>query len=170
MTIPIDMTYLGGGTFQALPRFHNVCAAEFGEGEVVSMAPVAEPESTRTRNHYFATLKEAFDSLPEHLAARYLNFDHFRKHGLIATGYRDERSIVCTTRAEAQRVAAFIKPMDDYAVVTVTEAVVIVYTAKTQKLGAMGKETFQRSKDDVLGWAADLIGVTPRELAKAQAA
>lgn len=166
---PIDVTYLGAGTFQALPRYQNVCAAHYGEGEIVTIAPV-EHESTRTRNHYFVSLQEAFANLPDHLAAQYLSFDHFRKRGLIATGYRDERSTVCASKAEAQRIAAFIRPMDDYAVVTVSESVVTVYTAKSQKLGAMGKETFQRSKEDVLAWAAGLIGVEPSQLAKARAA
>jgi len=38
---------------------------------------------------------------------------------------------------EAQRIAAFIKPMDTYAMVIVNECVVTVYTAKSQSLKAM---------------------------------
>src|SRR3546814_9642927 len=59
---------------------------------------------------------------------RFATPDHLRRWALIRAGYRDERSIVCASKAEAQRLAAFIKPMDDYAVVLVSEAVVKVCT------------------------------------------
>jgi hypothetical protein len=49
--------------------------------------------------------------------------------------------------------------MDEYAIVTVREAVVTVYTAKSQSMRAMGRETFQKSKDDVLAWAEAFIEV-----------
>jgi hypothetical protein len=65
-----------------------------------------------------------------------------RKKMLIRAGYADERSIVCASKAEAQRVAAFVKPMDEYAVVTVREAVVRVYTAQSQSIKAMGAKPF----------------------------
>jgi len=81
-------------------------------------------------------------------------------------GYRDERSIVCNSRAMAERVAAFIGSMDCYAVVTALSSVVRVYTPKSQSMRAMGKREFQESKDHVLGFIADLIGVTADDLEK----
>ena len=47
---------------------------------------------------------------------------------------------------------------------TVREAVVTVYTAKSQSLRAMGKADFQASKDAVLGIVSEMVGTTPAEL------
>ena len=56
-------------------------------------------------------------------------------------------------------MAAFVRPMDEHAVVLISEAVVSVYTAQSQSFRAMGKERFQASKDAVLEALADMIGV-----------
>ena len=86
----------------------------------------------------------------------------------IKCGYADERSIVCSSKAEAQRVAAFIRPMDSFALVTVHElsALVRVYTAQSQSMKAMGKRQFQESKTAVLDYVAGLIGTSAEALAK----
>ncbi len=158
-----------GQHFTPLARFHNVAAAHYGAGEVVALV-THEERSTASHAHYFAALNEAWLNLPEDVGDRWASREHFRKHGLIATGHRDERTLVCSSKAEAQRVAAFIRPTEDYAVITVRDAVVTVYTAKSQSTKAMGREAFQKSKDDVLGWAAALIGVEPEALSRAKAA
>lgn len=49
--------------------------------------------------------------------------------------------------------------LDDYAVITVREAVVRVYTAQSQSMKAMGAKTFQDSKTKVLDALDDLLGV-----------
>jgi len=154
------------GLLRPLQRFHNVLAAEFGDGEVVTLER-REERSGPSHNHYFASVNEAWKNLPEHMAERWPTADHLRKWALIKAGYRDERSIVCASKAEASRVAAFIRPMDEYAVVTVREAVVTAYTAKSQSMKAMGKQDFQASKDAVLGIVSELLGVTPDQLRKA---
>jgi hypothetical protein len=123
--------------------------------------------SPSSHNHYFACIAEAWQTLPEHLLEEYPTVEHLRKKMLIRCGYADERSIVCASKAEAQRVAAFIKPMDSYAIVTVREAVVRVYTAQSQKMRAMGAKTFQESKTKVLDAVADLLGVERDQLGRA---
>lgn len=123
--------------------------------------------SQSSHNHYFACLAEAWQTLPEHLLEEYPTVEHLRKKMLIRCGYADERSIVCASKAEAQRVAAFIKPMDSYAIVTVREAVVRVYTAQSQAMKAMGAKVFQESKTKVLDAVADLLGVERDQLGRA---
>lgn len=120
--------------------------------------------SRASHNHYFAAVEEAWKNLPEEYADRYPSPDHLRKWALCKADFADERSIVCSSKAEAQRVAAFIKPMDDFAVVTVRDATVRVYTAKSQSVRAMGKDEFQRSKTAVLDILAEMVGVTAAEL------
>jgi len=134
-------------------------------GETYRLEP-REDRSQASHNHYHASIDEAWKNLPEHMAERFATADHLRKWALIRAGYRDERSVVCAFHAEAQRVAAFIKPLDDFAVVTAINAVVTVYTAKSQSMRAMGKAEFQKSKDRVLDVVSAMIGVGAEDLKK----
>lgn len=155
-----------GEALRVRPSFQRQADQMFCIGETYTMAPV-EDRSAASHRHYFASINEAWGNLPEDLAPRYPTAEALRKAALIRAGYRDERSIVCASKAEALRVAAFIRPMDDFAYVTVSEAVVTVYTAKSQSVRAMGKAEFQQSKDDVLTALAEMIGVTTSDLHQA---
>lgn len=126
-----------------------------------------EDRSAASHAHYFAALNEAFQNLPDDVAERLPTVEHMRKYALVMTGFRDERSLIASSAAEARRLAAFIKPMDDFAVVSVSGAAVVVLTAKSQSMRAMGKAEFQRSKDLVLEFVASLIGVSRPELDRA---
>lgn len=132
-------------------------------GEVYNL-DVVEDRSAASHRHFFASVNECWQNLPHDIADRWPTPDHLRRYALIRTGYRDERTIVASSQAEARRVAAFIKPMDEYAVVSVHGAAVIVWTAKSQAVRAMGKQVFEGSKDAVLGFLAEMIGVTPEQL------
>lgn len=120
--------------------------------------------------HYFAAITEAWKNLPHDIADQYLSPECLRKKALIRAGYADERSIVCASKAEALRVAAFVRPMDEYAVVIVSLAVVKVFTAQSQSKKAMGAKVFQDSKQKVLDICAGLIGVDTDTLSHARAA
>ncbi len=75
-------------------------------------------------------------------------------------------SFVASSKAEAARIAAFLRPVEDTAVVRVKDAVVIRWTAKSQSMRAMGKDDFQRSKDAVLAVIDELIGTAPGTLSR----
>lgn len=145
-----------GEAMVPLRRFHNVANAEFTVGERYRME-AQEQRSLISHNHYFATLQNIWESLPENFGDRIPSVEHMRKWALIRCGYRDERSIVCASKAEAERVAAFVKPMDDFAIVIAQEATVIVYTAKSQSMKAMGAKDFQRSKEVVLDYCNGML-------------
>ena len=130
------------------------------------MLDVREDRSFRSHRHYFACIREAWINLPEHHAERFANAEHLRKWALIQAGYRDERTVVCASAAEAERVAAFIRPIDDCAVVVPRGNVVIHYTAKSQSMRAMDKETFKASKDAVLDIISGLIQTDAATLRK----
>lgn len=161
---PIIYTW-NGEAMEPLPRFHNLVNAEFVVGERYRLSEDNE-RSRATHNHFFAAVQDAWETLPEHMAERFATSKHLRKWALIKCGYRDERSIVCASKAEAQRLAAFIKPMDEFAVVVVTEAMVTVCTAKSQSRKAMGGKDFQDSKQAVLDYLDGLIGTERGALAK----
>lgn len=114
-------------------------------------------------------MNEAWQNLPENMVEQFPTSEHLRKWCLIRAGYAEHRNIVAANKAEAQRLAAFVKPMDSYAVVTVRECVVTVYTAESQSMKAMGKQRFQESKDAVLSLLAAMIGTDPVEIGRAAA-
>ena len=136
---------------------------DLGAGEIVSLER-NEGISDASRGHYFASLNEAFRQLKEEDAKRFMDVEHLRAWALIQAGYYDERHIVCSSAEEAAAVAAFIQPMNYYAIVEVRNKVIRVYTAKSQSARAMNKRHFQDSKQKVLDIVSDLIGVSADDL------
>jgi|SRR5215472_1804328 len=113
---------------------------------------------------YFASLNEAWQSLS---SDRWPTPEHLRKHALIRTGWYEERTLVCGSQREAERMAAFVRPFDTFAVIEVADHVVRVWTARSQSYKAMGRDDFNRSMDDVLNYVAALLGV-PKDVLAAQ--
>lgn len=166
MTSPVSLQYLGDGEFRAPSTYWcRKCDDTFVIGHVHRMVEHHD-RSDATHRHYFACLTNGWQSLPDHLLELYPDVETLRKRLLIRCGYADERSIVCASKAEAQRIGAFIKPMDRYAVVIVKDAVVTVFTARSQSYRAMGRDEFARSKEKVLAALDDLLGVEPGTTAK----
>lgn len=120
--------------------------------------------SEASHRHYFAAVRDGWMNLPENMAERFPTAEHLRKYALIKAGYADSQSIVCGSKAEAQRMASFVRPADEFSIVTVTEATVTRWTAKSQSMRAMGKKDFQASKDAVLEVIASMVGVKPSQL------
>lgn len=148
----------------------RLCDKHFVIGQTYTLIEQQE-RSHRSHAHYFACLNEAWKNLPEELTERFPTSEHLRKYALIRAGFADSRQIVASSKAEARRIAGFVKPCDDYAVVTAKDCVVTIWTARSQSLRAMGKEDFQRSKDAVLDALAKIIGTTTDALQQnAQAA
>lgn len=164
MPAPTPIRYVWDGECHrpASPFWQRRADEQFVVGEPVDLLR-HDGVSTASRGHYFAQLKEIWTNLSDEDAAQFPTVDHLRKHALIATGYRDERKIVCASVLEARKVAAFIRPLDEYALVVARGEVVVVATAKSQSASAMGKHAFQKSKTDVLEWGWARIGVTPQE-------
>ena len=155
-----------GDAMRPVRSFTRLANDQFVVGQEYRLVQEAG-RSKRSHDHFFASVEDAWQNLPERWDGRFPTADHMRKFALIRAGYRDERSIVASSKAEAQRVAAFVKPMDEFAVVVVSEAVVTVYTAKSQSLKAMGREAFQRSKSDVLDVLAKMVGAKAKDFGRA---
>jgi hypothetical protein len=149
MTAPLTYEWTDEGVMRPLARFAKLADKQFVVGLTYPMV-VAEERSIASHRQYFAALHEYWLNLPEPEAERFPTEEHLRKWCLIKAGFADERSIVCSSKAEALRLAAFIKPMDTYSVVDVREATIRVYTAQSQSMRAMGKKDFQASKQAVL--------------------
>lgn len=123
--------------------------------------------SHQTHAHYFACIKSAWESLPDGLASVYPSSEHLRKVALIRAGYATKVQHVAKSAAEAERLAAVIRPYDTYQIVEVTGSIVTVWHAMSQDHRSMDKAAFQASKEAVLRWVGDLIGADPTELRNA---
>lgn len=157
---PIVFTWDGEAFVPKVPRLAD---KYFVVGEMYPLI-VHEERSGVSHRHYFAAIHDAWQNLKEDIASEFATSEHLRKWALIRAGYCDRRSIVCASKAEAVRFGAFVKPMDEFAVITVSEATVTVYTAQSQSMKAMGAKVFQESKTAVLEIVAAMVGVKPAEL------
>lgn len=153
-----------GDSMEPLPRFRKECDREFTIGEVYALAPLSE-RSGVTHRHYFACINDAWQNLPDQYADKFPTPEHLRKYSLVKTGFYDSQTLPCSSKAEALRIASFIRPIDEFGVLVIRESTVTRYTAKSQSMKAMGKEEFQKSKEAVLEYIAELIGTTVKELA-----
>lgn len=169
MSAPPIPCMFDGDAFRPVTNFARVARQHYGAGEVVSLV-THEERSMKSHDHFFAVVAEAWKTLPEDLAEQFPTSEHLRKHALIRTGHHNSSSTVCMFKTEALRLVAAMAPLDEFSLVVVSGKVVTRYVAKSQSLKAMGKEAFQQSKDDVLGFLADLIGVTQTQLTQARAA
>jgi hypothetical protein len=161
-------TWRGAGFVPAL-RFMERAREMFADGAVYWLS--VEPErSDKTHNHEFAWLSEAWKTLPESIAADFPSSEALRKRALIECGYYDQETIDAGSKAAAERVAAYVRRRDAFAWVVTRGGVVVVRTAHSQSRHAMGAGDFQRSKQAVLEWVSNLIGVTPEQLTRAKAA
>lgn len=155
----IPIVFEWSGDFMApLPRFRAQCDKQYVVGECYKL-DVIEDRTLATHQHFFACLQTAWKNLPEDIAPRYPTMEALRKRALIKAGYAEERTRVFDTPADAQKAAALIQPLDDYAVILVKGCTVSVFTAKSQSMKAMGKADFQASKTAVLDIVSKLIGV-----------
>lgn len=151
------------------PLHPRIADKEYVVGERYMLAPF-EQRSTASHNHEFGWLHEAWLNLPEHLSGDFASSEHLRKWALIRAGYSDSQSHVCSSKAEALRLAAFLRPIDEFSVVIVSNCVVTRFTAQSQSKRAMGAKLFQESKTAIMEVIARLIGVERDVLAKVERA
>lgn len=159
MDAPILFQWSGDGMVPASRHWAEVADRAYVVGEKYALVQQSE-RSDKSHAFYFAQINDMWESLPDHLAEQFKSPEMLRKHALIRCNYADKRSIVCASKAEALRVAAFIQPMDTYAVVSVDAATVTVWIAQSQSYRSMDRKSFEASKSEVLGWIADLLGLS----------
>lgn len=162
---PLMFQWNGEGLVPASGYWRRQADEHFVVGERYRMVEEAE-RSIVSHNHEFAWLKEAWNSLPDELYDQYPNTEVLRKHGLIAKGHCTMVQHSCPTAAEAERLAAILKPYDVYAIVRQRGPIVTVYTAVSQSKRAMGAKMFQQSKSDLMEFVGDLLGVDPETLGR----
>lgn len=156
---PIPCMFLNG-TFYPLHAYKALAAENYGEGELITLAPV-EDRSPQSHRFYFAVINKAHANLPEGLAERFPTSDALRYYALIRAGYRREHTKVFSSAADAAMAAALIKPNGYDTIVNVAGQVVTIWSAESQSPREMPKERFEASKQAVFDVLASMIGVDP---------
>ena len=123
-----------------------------------------QERSKKSHNHYFAAVHTGWENLPEKYAGRFPDDDHLRKYALIMLGYCNQVELVFDNEESAILAAGQFKNLDTYSIVSVVDCVVVQLTAQTQKYREMGKDRFQKSKQDVIEFIAGLCGIDVKEL------
>jgi len=158
METPILFKWDGEAFAPASQFWAKLADREFVVGEKYKLVEHKD-RSANSHRHFFATVNDAWRTLPDHMLDDYPTAEHLRKKALIRKGYHFTRDHVCDTPAAARNMAAFIRPMDEYAIIIAKDCVVRVHTAMSQSVKAMGARDFQESKQAVLDFIDDLLGV-----------
>ncbi len=143
-----------------VPKVPRLADRQFVVGETYRLA-VQEERSAASHGHYFARLHELWLNLPEDVAENFPTEEHLRKRALIEAKFYDQDIIDCGSNKVAPTVAAAIRKRDDFALIHIQDQFVIVRTAKSQSIKAMGKDVFQKSKEAVLEIVEAMVGVKP---------
>jgi hypothetical protein len=168
---PIRFVWQGDSFTPAAPYWQRMCDKHYVIGNSYDLVP-HEDRSTKSHNHEFAWLNEAHANLPENLAEQYPTPDHLRKRALIEAGYYDEQVIDAGTNAAALRIAVGVRsfPGESFSLVTVRNGFVIIRRPRSQSRRAMNAKEFQESKTKIMEIVAEMIGTTPAELSRSEAA
>lgn len=158
-----------GENFVPALRFMRALTRDCVVGENYRLVEENE-RSMRSHNHYMASVAEGWRQLPESIADNFPTETHLRKRALVDAGYYDEEVIDCGSNRVAVNVAAAIRKRDDFALIFIRDQFVIIRTAKSQSLKAMGDKDFKASKQAVLEIIAGMVRVTVEQLANARAA
>lgn len=154
---PILCVFKGGVFAPARPSAISRAGRFYREGEEYALVEYA-PRSQKSHNFYFAAVADAWRNLPEEWAQEFASPDHLRKYALIKAGFHTSDTMVCPDHATAERMAALIRPIDEFGIVTVDGNVVRRFRAKSQSFRGMSREEFRASKDAVLDLLASMIG------------
>lgn len=161
MSAPLMLRYEGDGNFAPASSFWAGRAdRDYVVGEVYKIAEHMD-RSEISHRHEFASIAEMWKSLPEQFAHEpwAQTAEHLRKYALIRTRWCDTQTYTCGSRAEAERWAQNLRPLDEYSIVSVEGTTVYRFTAQSQSRRAMGKDRFQKSKTDIIEFIEDMIGV-----------
>jgi hypothetical protein len=164
-TLPPLLYRWSGVTFVPLPRFQERIARHYKPGQVVQLEEVFD-RSRASHNQFFAIVDTVWSNLPHGIAEHYPTPGMFRKWVLINCGWCVKRQFPASSKAEARRIAIFLKSKadlsdadDDFVVVDIKDRVVTEYKARSMKMARMQRAEFQKAKTDALDYMADLIGV-----------
>lgn len=161
-----SFTWNGEAMVPAKPKLAD---KEFVIGQKYWLEEASE-RSWISHRHEFLFVREGWQNLPYEIGEKFPTTEHLRKAALIATGWFTETILQADSVAAARKVAAYVKSEDAFAHIRISGRTVVVRKARSQRMrgpGRMNKADFQASKDDILHWIAQLLGVEPDRLGRA---
>jgi hypothetical protein len=146
-----------------LPRFGNLCKRQFEAAQEYALVP-HETRSTKSHSFFFACVNEAFQNLPEKIAARFPSAEHLRAWCLIECGWFDEKEFEFETKKQAFMLCTFLQTQNPYARMSPHQVApnkwkVLVRVAKSQSYASMNKADFEASKKAVLDLLEEMTRV-----------
>lgn len=161
---PLWFVYDSEGRFMpASGHTKSVADKHYVGGTTYRLAPY-HGRSMASHAHQFAALHDAWANLPPDMMLLYPSAEHLRKWCLIKSGWCNSQTFVMSDHGQAKKLARELKSHDEFSVVSIKDAIVIMTTAKSQSKKAMGGDDFNRSKSDCLAVVAELLGTTVKEL------
>jgi hypothetical protein len=125
--------------------------------------------SDPARRFFFAALRDAHANLRDEHLQLWPNPEIMRKHCLIAIGYCDQVTVICT-KATAPQIANTFRLLNQYCVAKITNDIVTVYTAKTMARRALPKKQFLEVARRVFDHIAQTTGIDPAQSLEGRAA
>lgn len=160
-----DGVVRSGMAMVPVKRYENFAARQFVAGNTYRLGP-SEVQSEASRGHFFICIHLAWENLPEDVTPRWRDETHMRRWILIEKGWYHESEFVVADRDTALQLATYIEARNRYARFAVIDNKLIVREAMSQSPKAMGKNNFERSKQDVLGFLTNLLGIDVTTLKK----
>lgn len=138
------------------------CCGEEISSDYMSADPV--------RRMFFASIRDAWANLPDHMRERFPNAEILRKTALINVGYCDVMTVVAGSKSAAPQIANAFKARDQYCIAIPRGDVVTIYTARSMARRVLLKKDFREVADKVFHWIAQTTGVDPAQSHEARAA
>jgi hypothetical protein len=155
---PVIMRWEGDNFVPINQRWATACDKQFVVGGVYVLTE-HQARSEKSHRHYFASVKEAWKNLTGDVALYFPTSEHLRKYALIRCGFSIHHTIVLKNKKDAMLAASMMRPMNDMDVIVVDGIKVTRFAARSQDTRRMDRDEFQKSKQAVLDFCADLIGV-----------
>lgn len=160
---PVQCVWTGEVYRPTSARMVRVADDQHGRGEIVVLEAV-KPRSMASHDHFFAVVQDAWETLPES-ETRFPTAEALRSWALCKAGYCDVETFVASSKAEALKLASFVRKGNVW--VTVNGPQVTRLTPHSQSMKAMGGKVFQDSKTKCLEVIAGLLDTSPDQLARA---
>lgn len=114
--------------------------------------------SDQARKRFFAIIADAYMNLPEHWKPLIASKEHLRKFVLCQVGHCDTTATDCGSHAAAERIAALVRNVDTFAVVTVAGRIVTTSIAKSIRKRVCPKATFMPLTEKAYAYLNEMTG------------